>query len=362
LRRFAGQDMTSEQKNRLLEIASRFSPLRAVVIGDLILDRYVWGRVDRISPEAPVPIVSVQSNEDRLGGAANAANNFAVLGVRTELAGVVGEDSERASLFSLLRSANILADGVVTDRNRPTTLKTRVMGQRQQLLRIDRESAAPAITVADKLIELAKSSLTSSDLILISDYGKGALTKEFFVGLNKQIAALGSAAPLIALDPHPTNYANYNGFDIAKPNKKEAEAASGLRISDLESAAKAANKLRMDWNCSSVIVSLSEDGLVVSGSEGAFHLPTIVRDVFDVSGAGDTLTAVVSASLAAGATLIEGTTLGIIAASNVVGKLGTATISAAELCHDIELLFTEKKIPTARPLGNTFVETLVPKA
>lgn len=337
--------MRSEDKAKLVEIIEGFSKLRAAVIGDIILDRYVWGRVDRISPEAPVPVVSVQSNEDRLGGAANAANNFSALGIRTEIVGLVGEDSERESVFSLLRSAGISAGGVITDKTRPSTLKTRVMGQKQQLLRIDRESVASAASELARLSGLAGELIASADCVLVSDYGKGVLFTEMLQSLTKQTLVLRERAPILALDPHPANYKNYRGFDIAKPNRKEAELASGMKISSLESAVAAAGKLRDLWGTLRVIISLSEDGLVVSGPEGDFHLPTIIRDVFDVSGAGDTLTTVVTAALAAGSSIDTAAQLGIIAASNVVGKLGTATIKAEELKHDVELLFTERKIP-----------------
>lgn len=345
-------------KNRLFEIVSRFASLKALVVGDIILDRYVWGRVDRISPEAPVPIVSVQSNEDRLGGAANAANNFSTLGIRTELIGAVGKDQEREALHILLRSANILGDQIITDPNRPTTLKTRVMGQRQQLLRIDRESNAP-LELDEELFVAAHEKLLSSDLMLVSDYGKGALTRNFFAKISKEIENIGPRAPIVALDPHPANYAYYRNFDVAKPNRKEAEAASGIKILNPATAATAAEKLRNLWGCRCVIVSLSEEGLVACSQDGSFHLPTIVRDVFDVSGAGDTLTAVVAASLATGANAVEATTLGIIASSNVVGKLGTATISADELNHDIELLSSENKIPLVTPLNSALPSEMV---
>ena len=334
--------------HRLLTIAGGFAKLRTLVIGDIILDRYVWGKVERISPEAPVPIVSVQRNEDRLGGAGNAANNFSALGARTLLSGVTGADSEREAVFELLRSSNLNSTWVISDPERPTTLKTRVMGHKQQLLRIDRESVAPCQHLHNQLSRAVEEVLPEVDCVLVSDYGKGVLFPQLLTAIHNTTKGLGKRSPIIALDPHPANYSSYSGFSFAKPNRKECEAASGIKILGLEDALRAGQLLRTKWQCDYIIVSLSEDGVIVAGEKSSFHLPTIIRDVFDVSGAGDTITAVATLSLAAGASIEEACQLAIIAASNVVGKLGTSVITQQELCHDILQLSAEGKLVEPR--------------
>lgn len=340
--------MSSESVNRLVSLVEEFSKLKALVIGDVIIDRYLWGSVDRISPEAPVPVVAVNHTEDRLGGAGNAAHNLTALGAKSSLLGVTGTDPERESVHALSRTGLIDTSSVISSVTRPTTLKTRVMGSKQQLLRIDRESTAPCVGEEALLKERIQAEFRSYDCVIISDYGKGVLFKNTLDQILTLRSINSSIAPILTLDPHPSNFSFYKGYDLAKPNRKEAEAATGCKISDPDSAVRAALLLSKRWECKNVIVSLSEGGLVVSGTEGAFHIPAIIRDVFDVSGAGDTLTAVATLALGAGGTILEAALLAIIAASNVVGKLGTATVSAAELCHDIVALSAENKLPSIR--------------
>lgn len=328
---------------KIFELVERLRDVRILVVGDIMLDRYVWGRSDRLSPEAPVPVVDVKRTEDRVGGAANAARNFRGLGVQCELCGLVGDDEEGRTVVRLLEEAGIGHEGVLIERNRPTTFKTRVMVGIYQMLRIDREDASPReLPMQLSLSAMMQAQTVGSDAIVISDYGKGAVSPSLIERATEAAAGIGGGVPLI-VDPNKLNFAMYRGISIAKPNRREAEAASGIAITDRRSAFEAAWKLRDRWQSSMMMVTLAEMGLVLVGpNEGEeYHLPTEAQQVFDVSGAGDCVTAVFTAFLAAGATPLVAGMIANIAAGIVVSELGTVAITIEQLRAKLRQVLAE---------------------
>lgn len=331
-------------KAELFETLDKIRGLPILVAGDLILDRYIWGTVERISPEAPVPIVLVKRTEDRLGGAGNVVRNLRNLGVNVSVSGFVGDDDEGRAVLKLMELDGIEKEGVIIDRSRPTPLKTRVIAASQQVVRIDRENpgAPPAPGLNEGVAAYIDQKLDQTKAVIVSDYGKGTVSN---VLLEKLHAArdgkrLGLGVRPLMLDPHPENYGRYKGITIAKPNRKEAEIASGVKITSRESAVEAGKVLIERWDAEMMLVSLSELGLVIvrAGDDKGIALQTVARTVFDVSGAGDTVTAVFTAALAAGATPQVAGDLANIAAGTVVSEVGTVAVNVDKLRDEIEHL------------------------
>ncbi len=309
-------------------------------MGDLMLDRYVWGQVERISAEAPVPVVHIRRTEDRLGGAGNAVKNLVSLGVNVDLSGVVGPDDEGKLVASLLDEDGVKREGLLVDPSRPTVIKTRVIAHSQQVVRIDREDTSPvAPEMTSRLMEVAERQIAENNIYLLSDYGKGTVTREFLAKLSELRQSKGGSIPII-VDPHPANHNYYSNITIAKPNKKEAEAASGIVIKDRASALEAGKVLIKRWNADMMLITLGEDGLMIlpSLTTDAIFLETMAQEVFDVSGAGDTVTAVFSAAMAAGASLAAAGDLANIAAGIVVSEIGTSPIEYKRLRETIDLM------------------------
>lgn len=324
----------------LLSILDRIAGTPILVVGDLVLDRYTWGRVERISPEAPVPVVEVVRMEDRLGGAGNVVRNLASIGARPAACGVIGDDLEGKVMLQLFKEIGADASGVLVDSSRPTVLKTRVIAQTQQIVRIDREQRAELQPALDsKLTELVLAGLTGARAVILSDYGKGAVTPSLLKALDASYSRgdLGLSSRPLFVDPHPRNYGHYISMTVAKPNRKEAEAASGRRIESVEDAFKVAEILLEKWNSEIMVITLSEWGMVVrrAGSSDGLHLETTAQEVFDVSGAGDTVTAVYSAALAVGADPVNAGVLANIAAGIVVSEVGTAAIKLDRLRESV---------------------------
>ena len=288
-----------------------------------MLDRYWFGDVSRISPEAPVPVVHVQRVEERPGGAANVARNIVSLGGRATLLSVVGEDEAGRSLAALLQK-----EKVVTlfhkDNQQPTTVKLRVIGRQQQLLRIDFETPPSHEVLADKLGEF-ESLVDGVDLVILSDYGKGSLTH-----VAKMIDAAKRHGKPILVDPKGDDYAKYRGATLLTPNRSEFRDVAGRWNSETELAAKA-DALRRELDIDALLVTRSEEGMSLFTAAGASHEPTRAREVFDVSGAGDTVIATMGLMLAAGVPIIEAVHIANLAAGVVVGKLGTATVTREEI-------------------------------
>jgi len=328
-------------REQLLSTLERIKGLPVLVVGDVILDRYIWGRVERISPEAPVPVVDVRRTEDRLGGAGNAARNLRAVGAEVTLCGFVGDDEEAAIVMRLLEEDGIVRDGIMIDRARPTCLKTRVIAHNQQMVRIDRESrGTPAVALREGFAAVVEAHIDPSRAIVVSDYGKGAvsdiLMKRFVEARAGGRVGLDSR-PLV-LDPHPANYGVYHGITVAKPNRREAEAATGMKITDRQTALEAGRKLRSLWGADMIVVTLGEDGLMIlpAGSDEGIFRETVARNVFDVSGAGDTVTALFTAAIAVGADPGLAGDLANIGAGVVVSEVGTVPVNLERLVREIE--------------------------
>lgn len=303
---------------------------RVLVVGDLMLDRFVHGVVDRISPEAPIPVLRVLRETVMPGGAGNVAANLAALGVAVDLVGVVGDDGYGRLLTELVRSGTGRSDGLVTVAGRPTTTKTRFIASGQQLLRADAETDDTIPDpVAVALVEQVANILSSCALLVLSDYGKGVLTPAVIQALMDRAHAAGVR---VLVDPKGRDYVRYRGAYCITPNARELAEATGMKTRDSADVVAAATRLLVDIDVGAVVATRSEQGMSVITADGQVsHLRAQAREVFDVSGAGDTVVATLAAALAAGADLVDATQLANIAAGIVVAKVGTATVRPAEL-------------------------------
>ena len=299
------------------------SARRVLVVGDAMLDQYWFGDVERISPEAPVPVVRVQRREERLGGAANVARNVAAVGVRTALLTVLGDDDAGHRVNRLLFDAGIEPQ-VHLDPGLPTTVKLRVIGRRQQMLRVDFENIPEAETLA-ALLDNYASLLPAYDLVLLSDYGKGGLAH--IAGMIEQARAAGKP---VLVDPKGDDYTRYKGATVLTPNRAELREVVG-RWRDEADLTRRAQTLRADLRLQALLLTRSEEGMTLYTEDGEWSVPAQAREVFDVSGAGDTVIAVLAAMLAAGMPLRDAVSIANRAGGIVVGKLGTATASFEEL-------------------------------
>ena len=303
-------------------LLEKISQVRLLVVGDVMLDRYWFGEVSRISPEAPVPVVKVQRMEERLGGAANVARNAASLGAVSALLSVVGDDEAGRSLGRLLEEGQIDAS-LHVDREIDTTVKLRVIGRQQQLLRIDFETTPSHEILQAKLADF-ESRVAQSDVVVLSDYGKGGLTH-----IAEMIRIARAHDKPVLVDPKGDEWGKYAGATVITPNRSELKEVVGRWSSDEELAARA-RKLRGDLGLEALLVTRSEEGMTLFADE-THHQPALAREVFDVSGAGDTVIATLAVMIAAGADWAEAIRVANIAAGIVVGKLGTAVVSRHEL-------------------------------
>ena len=294
-----------------------------LVVGDVMLDRYWFGDVSRISPEAPVPVVHVQRTEERPGGAANVARNIASLGGKATLLSVVGDDEAGRSLAALLAHERVTTQ-FHQDPQLPTTVKLRVIGRQQQLLRIDFETLPSREVLEDKLGDF-ESLVDGVDAVILSDYGKGGLTH-----VSKMIEAARRHGKRILIDPKGDDFSKYRGASLLTPNRGEFREVAGRWKSEQELAAKA-EALRTSLDLEALLVTRSEEGMTLFTAAGATHEPTRAREVFDVSGAGDTVIGTLGLMLAAGLSMADAMHIANLAAGIVVGKLGTATASREEI-------------------------------
>ena len=301
----------------------KVAQVRLLVVGDVMLDRYWFGEVSRISPEAPVPVVKVERIEERLGGAANVARNAAAVGAKTALLSVVGDDDAGRSLSRMLIEGEIDA-GLHIDAAIDTTVKLRVIGRQQQLLRIDFETAPSHEILQAKLAEFEKR-VAESDVVILSDYGKGGLTH-----IAEMIRLARAAGKPVLVDPKGDDYTKYAGATVITPNRSELRDVVGRWSSEAELAAKA-QKLRAELGLEALLVTRSEEGMTLFSEGETHHQAAQAREVFDVSGAGDTVIATLAVMLAAGAGWDEAIRAANIAASIVVAKLGTAVVTREEL-------------------------------
>ncbi len=322
---------------RAKQILSAAAKARVLVVGDVMLDQFIWGSVARISPEAPVPIVDFQSESFMPGGAANVARNLTALGTHTELLGAVGADAAADSLRELLRSQRIGCRGLVTSSIRQTGLKTRIVAQTQQVVRIDRESRDElSSALTKKLLANIKTQLPKTDAVIVGDYGKGVVTQSLLNELKPLCRAHGL---WLSLDPKPIHQLQLNDLSLLTPNRREAFELANLAdatrgndpLTDKNLLQAAATLLR-ELRPAVLLITLGELGMLLcQRSHPPIHIPTVAQEVFDVSGAGDTVIATFTLAIATGALPLEAAILANHAAGIVVGKVGTATASPEEL-------------------------------
>jgi len=312
-------------------LVSRLSGLHVLVVGDVMLDRFVVGRVSRISPEAPVPVVQFQGEHAQLGGAANVAHNLAALGGRVSLVGVVGTDAAAERLRDELAASGIAVDGLVEDARRRTTEKVRIVTERnQQVARVDYEHDADVDgDVEGQIVERIAQLGSDAKVLLVSDYLKGAVTNAVVQSL---VAMKASGAPLL-VDPKIPHLDCYAGATLVTPNQHEAEAATDRRIRTDDEARDAAIDFRRRARCEAVLITRGEHGMWLSSGDAEGAIPALAREVSDVTGAGDTVVATLALALAAGATMTEAAVLANHAAGVVVGKFGPSTVTPQELLN-----------------------------
>ena len=305
------------------ELNIALNAVRILVVGDVMLDRYWFGAVHRISPEAPVPIVRVEKREERLGGAANVARNAAVLGAHVGLLGVVGADEAGDSVEQLLAESHIHSY-LKRDASISTIIKLRVVGHQQQLLRIDFEESPTDTVLRDKVTQF-NALLPQYDVIILSDYAKGSL-----VNVATMIACAKQAGKCVLVDPKGNDFSCYKGASVLTPNKSELRSIVGGWKNEAELTEKAQN-LRKTLELKALLLTRSEEGMTLYTEQEVMHISTVAREVYDVSGAGDTVIATLAVMLGAGVAMAEAVSIANRAGGIVVGKLGTATVSKQEL-------------------------------
>ncbi len=310
--------MTIEKADR-----NQFSKTRLLVVGDVMLDRYWFGDTGRISPEAPVPVVQVAKIDERLGGAANVARNASALGAKTTILGVIGQDEAGKRVEQLLQESGVQSQ-LQADSKVPTTVKLRVIARQQQLIRLDFEET-PSQNSLDEKLKRFETLLPQVDVVILSDYGKGALEQ-----VSVMIALAKANKKLVLVDPKGDAYSKYKGATVLTPNRSELRQVIG-QWSDEADLTKRAQSLRQELELSALLLTRSEEGMTLFTEKGTEHVRAQAREVFDVSGAGDTVIATLAVAMAAGWPLERAMALANRAGGIVVGKLGTATVSAEEL-------------------------------
>ena len=317
-------------EKRLRELLGNFSGKRVAVVGDLMLDRYYWGSVHRVSPEAPVPVVEVDTESVRFGGAANVANNIQALGGRAFLIGLVGDDHPGVMFRKMLTDQGLETGGIVIDPARPTTIKTRVIAAGQHVVRIDNESKqdCPELLRA-KLIDAVRSSIRSLDGVIIEDYNKGVVTRDV---IHAVIAAAQEHGKPVAVDPKFNNFFEYKNVTVFKPNRREVEEAVGGKLKTVADVERAGKSLLELLNAQNVLLTRGEEGMSLFQSEGSVtHFPTTAGAVQDVSGAGDTVISTLTMALVAGGGITESCILANCAGGVVVGAVGIVPILPEQL-------------------------------
>jgi D-beta-D-heptose 7-phosphate kinase/D-beta-D-heptose 1-phosphate adenosyltransferase len=333
---------TAESEIHMNIDISKFKDRRVLVIGDLMIDEYLWGDVDRISPEAPVQIVAVKKEESTLGGSGNVINNLAALGAGVFAAGVIGTGRSGNMLLKRLGYLGVDAGGVIQERERPTTRKTRIIAAHQHVLRIDRETRKEISgETLDKITHFIEKVIPEADVVIVSDYGKGLITKHL---MTRIVKAAKKNRKIIIADPKGLDYSKYAGVTLITPNRKEAALASGVEITNEASLMEAGVKIIGSVGIERLLITCGQDGMVLFEKGKKPHkIRAEARQVFDVSGAGDTVIAVVGLCLASGASFKDAASVANTAAGIVVGKVGTATVSEKEL--------TAALMPCSTPLS-----------
>ena len=320
----------ARELRKLSKIIDRFSKARVLVVGDVMIDHYIWGTVSRISPEAPVPVVNVTRENLLLGAAANVVNNIRALGGEVGICGVIGHDDAGKRLQHLLHAQEIPTDGLIADPGRATTIKTRVIAHHQQVVRFDRETREGISRETHRRIFAHVAERAAGlDAIVISDYCKGVVTKD----LVRDIVRLARKRGIIvSVDPKVSHFGIYSGVTILTPNTKEASLGAKIEIEDESSLLRAGKGLLARLACDAVLITRGEHGMSLFEKGGRItHIPTVAKDVFDVTGAGDTVISALTLSMAAGARISDAAKIANYAAGIVVGVVGTATVSPSQL-------------------------------
>jgi D-beta-D-heptose 7-phosphate kinase/D-beta-D-heptose 1-phosphate adenosyltransferase len=317
------------------ELFHRFDSTRVVVIGDLMLDVYLYGRIDRISPEAPVPVLNAGGESIMLGGAANVAGNIRALGGHPVLVGVVGNDESADKLRSVLKELGLDDRGLIVDESRPTTRKTRVIADRQQVIRVDREENRDIDRkIANRILSFVEEAMESADAMLLQDYNKGTLTPDI-IGPVIQLAT--ERGKIINVDPKFHNFFEFKRATLFKPNIREMEVAFGSVHADDRGLEKMMIELRNRVESRHVLLTCGKDGMVLLDESGKFHrIPAVSREVYDVSGAGDTVISTVTLALASGGDALESSVLANYAAGVEIQRSGVRTVSQDEIIEAIQ--------------------------
>jgi len=327
--------MKKQNFKSLEKIVRKFKSRSVMVVGDLILDEFIWGDVSRISPEAPVPVVWVRKESFMPGGASNVANNLSSLGSKVYSVGVIGGDERGAVLKSSLEQKGVDTQGVLIDETRPTTLKTRVVAGHQQVVRIDKEKTDPLDdSMVRRMMESVEDIVKKVDAVIIEDYGKGVITPKL---LRKIVPLASRLGKIISVDPKEEHFKYYKGITVMTPNNHEAGACVGFRIKDDRTLRMAGEALLSRVGCKIALVTLGENGMAVFRKGRPMErIPTVAQEVFDVSGAGDTVIAAYTLGLASGADPVKAAHIANFAAGIVVGKVGIAVVDPEELINRIK--------------------------
>lgn len=323
-------------KQRLLKILEQFKNRKILVIGDIMLDKYIWGEVSRISPEAPVQVVNVVKETYEAGGAANVANNIAALEGKAFMVGIAGDDEAKNILLDELKKKGISTNGILIDKDKPTTQKIRILGKNQQLLRVDYEKKDHVHkNIEEQIINFLNSKIKEIDVVVISDYAKGVITPEICSKLVQM--AKSNKKPLI-VDPKPKHKSIYSNVDLITPNNAEASEMSGIEEGSYDAVIKIGSRLVKHLN-TNVLITRGEKGMSLFEKNGmATHIPAKAKEVYSLIGAGDTVVAAIALAVASGAKLKDAAFLANIAAGIKVGKIGTSSVSVDEIKREIESL------------------------
>jgi len=311
-------------------ILDKFDQARVIILGDLIIDQYIWGKVSRISPEAPIPVVEVVRENFSLGGAANVANNLNALGASVEICGVVGDDTYGGMLLGMLKEKGIDTRLVVKDPARPTILKTRIIAHKQQVVRVDREDTRSLEGEGlARMKEHLQEAIPNVDAMILEDYGKGVIQEGLLSEIIPMARGLGK---IVTVDPKRDHFPFYKGVTAITPNRLEAEEATGVHICDEKGLHEAGARLMERLQCDAVLITMGDEGMCLfKDGEPPLKIPARAREVYDVSGAGDTVIAVFTSALVGGATFRQAAMLSNVAGGLVVEKLGTAVVTREEI-------------------------------
>lgn len=332
--------------SHLSRLVEQLTTAKILCVGDVMLDRFIYGSVTRISPEAPIPVIRVERENAMLGGAGNVMRNATALGASVKFLSMVGDDLTGREVMETVAGDALVEPYIQIERGRPTTIKTRYIAGGQQLLRSDNEiTAAPTEKTIAQISDLAGHLAPEVNAIVLSDYGKGVLNSAV---IGATIKAARDAGKMVIVDPKGNDYSIYRGASVVTPNRAEAEAATGIAVHSDEDAIRAARKIIETCGIENVLLTRSQDGMTLVPSDGeALHLPTEAREVYDVSGAGDTVVACLASAIAAGCSLADAARIANVAAGIVVGKIGTAVVYPDELVsalHHRDLMIGEAKL------------------